>query len=166
MNRRSLDTRLVKIRMGCWLALLLVSVECQANQPLSAVAASEVVTATNNREKTMMWMTAGEQRFSISLEDNEASRALSALLPLTLDMIELHGNEKYASLPQQLPVDSKQVGMIRRGDVLLYGDDTLVVFYETFKSSYAYTRLGRIEDVSGLTQSLGRGDVQVTFTAD
>lgn len=41
----------------------------------------------------------------------------------------------------------------------------MVVFYETFKSSYAGICLGRIDDLSGLVQSLGQGDVPVTFTA-
>lgn len=41
-----------------------------------------------------MWMTIGERRFAIILADTEAARAFAALLPLTLDMEELKGNEK------------------------------------------------------------------------
>jgi hypothetical protein len=47
---------------------------------------------------------------------------------------------------------------------LLYGNDTLVVFYETFDSGYSYTRIGRIADSAGLVQALGPGDSRVTFT--
>ena len=111
-----------------------------------------------------MWMTVGEHRFAITLADNTTARAFSALLPLTLDMSELNGNEKHASLPQALPVNASRPGTIRSGDLMLYGTDTLVVFYRTFDSSYSYTRIGRLDDPAGLAQALGRRDVQVVFS--
>lgn len=111
-----------------------------------------------------MWMTVGERRFVITLADNAAARAFAALLPLTLDMAELNGNEKYATLPKALPADSSRPGTIRNGDLMLYGADNLVVFYLTFDSSYAYTRLGRVEDPAGLAQALGKRDVRIVFS--
>lgn len=121
---------------------------------------------TRNPEDSRMWMTVGEHRFAITLDDNAASRDLAALLPLTLDMSEHNGNEKFASLPRDLSTDASRPGTIRNGDVMLYGADTLVVFYKTFNSSYAYTRLGRIQDSSGLADALGRGSVEVGFSQD
>ena len=47
---------------------------------------------------------------------------------------------------------------------MLYGTDTLVVFYLTFDSSYSYTRIGRVDDPAGLAQALGRRGVQVAFS--
>lgn len=110
-----------------------------------------------------MWMTVGERRFAITLADTEAARALAAMLPLAMDMADLHGNEKYADLPQALPTQAVRVGTIRTGDVLLFGAKTLVVFYETFSSHYAYTRVGRLEDPAGLAQALGSGTVRIGF---
>ena len=87
-------------------------------------------------EESRMWMTVGERRFAITLTDNAAARAFAAQLPLTLDMSELNGNEKHADLPKPLPANASRPGTIRNGDLMLYGADTLVVFYLTFQSSY------------------------------
>lgn len=113
-----------------------------------------------------MWMTVGECRFAITLTDNAAARAFVAQLPLTLDMSELNGNEKHASLPSALPANASRPGTIRNGDLMLYGTQTLVVFYLTFDSSYAYTRLGRVDDPSGLAQALGPRGARVMFSKD
>ncbi|MFL6531737.1 MAG: cyclophilin-like fold protein [Pseudomonas sp.] len=111
-------------------------------------------------------MTVGEQRFAITLTDSAAAQALSGLLPLTLEMSDLNRNEKYATLPRTLPARASRPATIRNGDVMLYGTDTLVVFYKDFDSAYAYTRLGHISDPSSLARALGPGSVQATFTHD
>ena len=113
-----------------------------------------------------MWMTIGERRFAITLSDNAAARAFAAHLPLTLDMSELNGNEKHGELPKALPANTIRPETIRNGDLMLYGSDTLVVFYLTFNSSYSYTRLGRVDDPDGLSQALGPGGVRVLFSKD
>lgn len=113
-----------------------------------------------------MWMTVGERLFAVTVSDNATARAFAAQLPLTLEMEELNGNEKHAQLPQALPADASRPGTIRNGDLMLYGSTTLVVFYETFESSYSYTRLGRIDDPAGLRQSLGRRGVRVVFSRE
>ena len=113
-----------------------------------------------------MWMTVGERRFAITSTDNPAASAFAAQLPLTLDMSELNGNEKHANLPKALPANASRPGTIRNGDLMLYGTDTLVVFYSTFDSSYSYTRLGRVDDPAGLAKALGRHGVRVVFSKD
>jgi hypothetical protein len=116
------------------------------------------------QEESRMWMTVGERRFAITLTHNAAARAFAAQLPLTLDMSELNGNEKHAELPKALPTKASRPGTIRNGDLMLYGTDTLVVFYSTLDSSYSYTRLGRVDDPAGLAQALGRRGVRVVFS--
>lgn len=111
-----------------------------------------------------MWMTVGERRFAITLADTEAARAFAAMLPLTLDMEELNGNEKHGELPKALPTDANRPGTIRNGDLLLWGSRTVVVFYLTFDSPYSYTRLGRVDDPAGLARALGRRNVRVVFS--
>lgn len=110
-----------------------------------------------------MWMTVGERRFAITMTDNAAARAFVAQLPLELDMSELNGNEKHAELPVALPSNASRPGTIRNGDLMLYGATTMVVFYETFNSSYSYTRIGRVDEPDDLPEALGPGNVRVVF---
>ena len=127
--------------------------------PPAAASATNASTPGERR----IWMTAGERRFAVTLADNDAARAFVAQLPLTFDMPDLNGNEKHVKLPKALPANASRPGTIRNGDLMLWGADTLVVFYLTFDSPYSYTRLGRIEDAAALPQVLGRGQVRVTF---
>lgn len=79
-------------------------------------------------------------------------------------MAELNGNEKHADLSEPLPTHSSRPGTIRNGDLMLYGSNTVVIFYETFRSPYAYTRLGWVEEPDDLSRVLGRHDVRVVFS--
>lgn len=117
-------------------------------------------------KKTNITITVGNSVFLAELYDNRSTRALLKQFPMTLNMSELNGNEKYCYLSDSLPANSQRVSKIHTGDLLLYGSDCLVLFYESFSTLYSYTKLGYIEDVSGLADSLGRGNVQVTFAVN
>ena len=133
-----------------------------------SVIVSLLVTApvSVTQKELPMWMTVGERRIAVTLTDSAAARALAVQLPLTLVMSELNGNEKHAELPKALPATASRPGTIRNGDVMLYGSTTLVLFYETFNSSYSYTRLGHVDDPTGLSQALGLGSVRVVFSKE
>lgn len=117
----------------------------------------------NNLMDNKLKMTVGRAVFSVTLENNATVTALKALLPLTVGMVEMNGNEKYYYLPDDLPTASSSPGAIRAGDLMLYGSSCLVLFYESFRTSYSYTRLGRVDDPSGLFAALGTGNVTVTL---
>lgn len=121
----------------------------------------------NNEEEDQMnrniTIRVGDRSFAVTLEDNATARAFDSLLPMTITMNEMNGNEKYYYLSDNLPTNSYRPGTIRNGDLMLYGSNCLVLFYETFSSSYSYTRLGQLDDPSGLSSALGRGNVTVTF---
>ena len=109
-------------------------------------------------------MTVGERRFAVTLADTAAARAFAAQLPLTLVMPDLNNNEKHVTLPQPLPADASRPGTIRNGDLMLYGTQTLVLFYLSFESPYSYTRIGRVGDPAGLQQALGLKEARITFS--
>lgn len=122
----------------------------------------DIITTEEEQKRTMtIWI--GEQAFFAALEDNDTTRAFAALLPMKLHMTELNGNEKYHYLIGPLPSTPERVEHIEAGDIMLFGDDCVVVFYQSFDTPYRYTRIGKINDVDSLADALGGGDVDVGF---
>lgn len=109
-------------------------------------------------------LTIGDRTFTATMEQNSTAEAFRALLPLTLEMQELNGNEKYHYLSQSLPTNRTKVGTIHAGDIMLYGDNCVVVFYETFTTSYSYSPIGHITNSEGLKEALGSGAVSIAFS--
>ena len=117
------------------------------------------VDSTGNKMKIKI----GSHTFTATLYDNATTTAFKALLPITINMVELNANEKYGDLSKTLPTKASNPGTIQAGDLMLYGASTLVLFYKTFSTSYSYSKIGRIEDSTGLAAALGSGNVTVTF---
>lgn len=119
-------------------------------------------TATTTQKAGDMKLIIGDKTFTVRLENNETVQALKAQLPLDLEMTELNGNEKYYYY-STLPTSATRPGTIRAGDIMLFQSNTLVIFYDTFESDYAYTRIGSVTDPEGLAEALGPGDVRVEW---
>lgn len=109
-------------------------------------------------------ITIGSKSFIAALEDNVTAREFRTLLPMTISMMELNGNEKYFRLSDDVPVNASVPGTIQIGDLMIYGSRTVVLFYKSFPTSYEYTRLGRINDTKGLAATVGSGSVKVTLS--
>ena len=108
----------------------------------------------------------GDEAFAATLSGNPTAAAFAKLLPLSLTMSELNRNEKFATLPKSLPVRASTPTSIRTGDLMLYGSNTLVLFYKSFRTSYSYTAIGRVDEPAGLEGALGPGDVDVMFAVN
>lgn len=119
---------------------------------------------SNNEFASKINININGTNYSATLEDNETTREFVKRLPLELDMSELNGNEKYYYFDDSLPSNSKKIGKIQNGDLMLYGSDCLVLFYETFNSSYSYTRIGKIDNPSSLKKTVGSGSIKISFT--
>lgn len=101
--------------------------------------------------------------YTAHFSDTAAAEEFKAMLPLTLEMSELNGNEKFIYLDSGFTTSSENVGYINKGDIMLYGSSCVVLFYDSFSTPYSYTRLGYIDDPRGLENAVGSGSVTVTF---
>lgn len=132
----------------------------QPNVPTPTEPVSNPVTDTSSNR---LRIRVGSSTFTATLLSNPTVTAFKTRLPLTLSMKELNGNEKFADLLNGLPTNATNPGTIQAGDLTLYGANTLVLFYESFQTSYRYTKLGRVDNPTGLAAALGRASVTVTF---
>jgi len=122
------------------------------------------IKSDNNMQiSTKMKIKIGSKNFTATLLNNESAKAFMELVPLTIAMIEFNGNEKYYDLPNSLPGNSSNPKSIKTGDLMLYGSKTLVLFYKSFSTSYSYTKLGFIDDTTGLAEALGAENITVSF---
>lgn len=152
----------MKYSVSMILMLVLVSGALSCNNEDENIKTDNNTPMANGKIK----ITVNSQTFTAMLLDNNSAKAFKEMLPLTIHMTELNGNEKYYDLPNSLPTNASNPGTIKNGDLLLYGSKTLVLFYKTFSTSYSYTQLGAIDDVTGLASALGSGNVTVTFEVE
>ena len=99
------------------------------------------------------------KNYNLILEDNATTRELFKNLPVNFEMEELNGNEKYIYLDKTYPTDSVNIKHVNKGDVMLYEDNCLVIFYKNFDTSYSYTKLGHIDNL----EELDNKNVNVEF---
>ena len=97
------------------------------------------------------------KEYTLNLEDNVTTKSFVNLLPNEYTMKELNGNEKYIYLDNTLPIDPISPKHINKGDVMLYSNNCLVIFYKSFDTSYSYTKIGHIDNLD----DLGSSDVTV-----
>ena len=101
-------------------------------------------------DELLMKININNVEYIVKLDNNETTQELLKLLPIEFDMNELNGNEKYQSLPKKLPTNAYIPDLINQGDVMLYGSDTLVIFYSSFSTRYSYTKIGHIDNLPDL----------------
>ena len=115
----------------------------------------------DDEEITMdkVYIDINNETFEMDLEDNSTVSALVKMLPLNLSMGDLNGNEKYAYFDKPLPTNTYSPKHIEAGEVMLFGDNCLVIFYESFDTSYSYSKIGRINNMP----SLGDGNISISI---
>lgn len=117
----------------------------------------------NQNEEIKINLIVNHKTFTATLNHNETVNELISMFPMTLHMSDLHANEKYNYLSSSLTTNSNIPERIHAGDIKLFGNNCLVVFYDSFSTSYSYTDLGKVDDVDGFVSELGRGDITITF---
>ena len=120
----------------------------------------ENINSLDKKDKSTMNIIINNTSYKLNIEENETTNVLTNLLPLDLKLTELNGNEKYVYLDEKLPTNTYKPKKISKGDVMLYGDNCLVIFYKSFETSYSYTKIGHIDDLP----DLGTGSISVKLS--
>lgn len=129
----------------------------------SAVQEAENGKKSKEDETIKMNVLVGDSIFAAILEENTAAAAFVQLMkeaPVVIKMSDYSGFEKVGSLGTELPADDSRT-TAQSGDIVLYNGNQIVIFYGS--NSWSYTRIGKIEDLTGWEEALGSGDVTVTF---
>lgn len=119
----------------------------------------------NNKEKNNieednnMIVIINDKEYKVDLEDNETVKNFLNILPKEFNMSELNGNEKYVYMDESFPTNSSNPKHINAGDIMLYGDNCLVIFYKSFDTNYSYTKIGHISNL----EDLGNNSIIVQF---
>ncbi len=113
----------------------------------------------NNMEEITMKIIINNNEYQVDLEENDTIKELVKLLPQEYKMNELNGNEKYVYLDKSLPTNSYDPKHINKGDIMLFGDNCLVLFYKSFDTSYSYTKIGHINNL----EDLSKDNIKVRF---
>lgn len=118
----------------------------------------------DNQEITMdkIYININGKKHELNLEKNSTTSALLKLLPLDISMSDLNGNEKYAYLDSPLPTNVYSPKHIEAGDVMLFGNNCLVIFYKSFDTNYDYSKIGHIDNLP----ELGDGKILVKINAE
>ena len=108
-------------------------------------------------------ITIENKKYEAILYDNSTTKELIKKFPITITMSDLNGNEKYYNFSKSFSTSSENVANINKGDIMFFGDNCLVIFYKSFSTRYRYTKLGYIKNLEDLENSLGKGDIEITF---
>lgn len=132
----------------------------------ASAGTKETPAETEDPKEKEMKLTIGDTPVAVRWQDNESVKALAELVkegPLTVQMSMYGGFEQVGSIGQKLPRNDAQT-TTEAGDIVLYSGDQIVVFYGS--NSWAYTRLGRVEDRTAeeMKELLGNGDVTITIS--
>ncbi len=159
-------TKIMKLSASILIFILPLIVSASCTTEEAALLENNVPDSAPKTSELMMdtiEIIIGNAHFTAILESNAAATEFKKMLPLTVNMKDLNSNEKFFDLSNSLPANASNPRTTNAGDMMLWGSNTLVLFYKTFNTSYSYTRLGKIENPSGLSQELGSGNATVTF---
>lgn len=140
---------------------LLMIVGCNSKNNHNKNSTTDTNEKENNSGEVInsVKVTINSKQYTIQLEDNETAKSFANFLPQKFNMNELNENEKYIYLDTTLPTNPFNPKEINSGDVMLYGNNCLVIFYKSFETSYNYTKIGHIDNLD----DLGQGNITAQF---
>lgn len=149
------------------LCCLLLSTGCTNNSNNDNSNNNEINSSTIEKNKTKesdiklsdIKVIINDKEYILNLESNKTVEEFINLLPKEFNMNELNGNEKYVYMDNSLTTNTYNPKHVENGDVMLYGNNCLVIFYKSFDTNYSYTKIGHIDNLD----ELGNESITVKF---
>ena len=114
---------------------------------------------TNKKEANNIKIIINEKEYKLNLEKTDEAKDFINNVPKEFVMMDLNNNEKYVYLDKVFMNNPINVNYIEKGDLMLYGDNCLVIFYKSFETTYSYTKIGHINNL----EDLNNKDINVKF---
>ena len=134
------------------------------NAPSLRPLCSAVTVTSIPDAPSVMNVQIGTAVFTATLEDNAATRELVEMMkeaPVSITMNDYGSFEKVGPLGRSLTTDNHQI-TTTAGDIVLYQGNQIVMFYGS--NSGSYTKIGRINDLTGWREALGSGSITAVFS--
>ena len=155
----------MKKRIAIMLCLAFVC--CAGGCEKETAQSTEPSTETEGQEEEAVTMKLyiNDTEVPVVWENNAAVEALAAEAEtgdIVVKMSMYGGNEQFGPLGKSYPASNRQV-TTSNGDVVLFNNDQIVVFYGS--NTWSYTRLGKMalpEDE--VTELLSNGDITLRLT--
>ena len=104
----------------------------------------------------------GKRTLTATLNNSSTSRAIVGMLPMTLRMMDLYGNEMCYRFPQALPTDDARDQSYEVGEIMYWPPaHSFVIRYAQNGEIFEMQKMGRVD--SGWEVFDGIGDIDVTF---
>lgn len=90
----------------------------------------------------------GGREADVTFEDNISVKELAVYAPYNhMPLIDLNNNSKYCILKRKLNTDSNITKTTKKGDIMLYKNNNIIIFYKDAENNYSYTKLGHINNI-------------------
>ncbi len=117
----------------------------------------EISLNENDENKTfedkILGIIINEKTYIIELEENETAHEFLLLTPLTIEMEDLNGIQKYYYLNTSLEGKAMEFDNIKKGDIMLNNSNSLIIFYKDTTSKEKYIKIGHINDLDELDEN-------------
>lgn len=155
----------MKKRIAIMLCLAFVCCAGGCEKETAQSTASSTETEVQEEEAVTMKLYINDTEVPVVWENNAAVEALAAEAgkgDIVVKMSMYGGNEQFGPLGKSYPASNRQV-TTSNGDIVLFNNDQIVVFYGS--NTWSYTRLGKMalpEDE--VTELLSNGDITLRLT--
>lgn len=132
-----------------------------ANSSIEDVSIMENEEEENEEVVATMKLKIDGVEVPVTWEENDSVSELTDLKPITIEMSKYGGFEQVGPIGKSITSNDKKI-TTSYGDIVLYADDQIVVFYGS--NTWEYTKLGHIDMTKEeLTDLLGNKNVTIVL---